>query len=222
MHSYKYILLDWDGNLAQTLNLWPDALDIVLKKRGINLTRKDLIKACGGVAAFLSTHTDLSESEAAIILGEATEIIKEKLPTVELYPDAIDVLKTLKADGKKLAVITSSIRAVVEPLFDKFNLTDLFDAVICIEDTEHRKPHAEPIQKALEILGGQPYEAVMVGDTEKDILAGLNAGVDSVLFYPIEHQEFYSLEDLSAHNPTYIVSDFKDLLKISRETARGE
>lgn len=218
MKKYKYILLDWDGNLAQTLNMWPDAIDIVLQKQDIRLKRSELIEACGGVAAFLSTHTQLSQAEGKVVLEEATEIVKERLPLVELYPDAIDVLNDLKKSGKKLAVITSSIRSVVTPLLEKFNLNDLFDAVVCIEDTERRKPHAQPLQKALEILGGTESEAIMIGDTEKDILAAHNAGVDSILFYPVEHQEFYKLEKLIEHKPTYVISEFWDVTKIAEGT----
>lgn len=221
MKKYQYILLDWDGNLAQTLNMWPDAIDIVLQKQSIHLKRNELIEACGGVAAFLSTHTELSEAEGKVVLEDATEIVKERLPLVELYPDAIDVLNDLKKSGKKLAVITSSIRSVVTPLLEKFKLNDLFDAVVCIEDTEHRKPHAEPLQKALEILGGNEEEAVMIGDTEKDILAAHNAGVDSILFYPVEHQEFYKLEKLMEHKPTYVVSEFWDITKIASGNHRS-
>ena len=181
MKTYKYILLDWDGNLAQTLNLWPDALDIVLNRRGINLPRKDLVKACGGVAAFLHSRAGLPTEEGQMVLEDATKIVKEQLPSVELYPDAMSVLCDLKKNGKKLAVITSSIRSVVEPLLDKYGMGNLFDAVVCIEDTDNRKPHAEPLMKALEILNGSKELAIMVGDTEKDILAGENAGNDTCL-----------------------------------------
>jgi hypothetical protein len=31
MKQYEYIFLDWDGNIAHTLDLWPDALDEVLQ-----------------------------------------------------------------------------------------------------------------------------------------------------------------------------------------------
>lgn len=216
MKTYQYILLDWDGNIAQTLGLWPDAIDIVLRrKHSIHLGHEELVKACGGVAAFLSSHTDLSIDEGKLVLEEATEIVKERLPIVELYPDAMDVLRMLKEKGKNLAVITSSIRSVVEPLLEKYGMEGLFDAVVCIEDTKHRKPHAEPLLKALELMGGTAERALMVGDTEKDILAGHNAGVDSVLFYPVEHQLYYSLDELKGHNPTYVISDFGDLVKIA-------
>lgn len=212
--TYSHILLDWDGNLAQTLNMWPDALDIVLQKQDITLERKQLIEACGGVAAFLSANTPLSKEEGQKVLEDATEIVKTMLPHVELYPDAIDVLHTLKSDEKHLAVITSSIRTVVEPLLEKFNMRDLFETIVCIEDTANRKPHAEPLELALSRMGGDKFSAVMIGDTEKDICAANNANIDSILFYPPEHKDFYSLENLCEHNPTYVINDFKDVLKI--------
>lgn len=214
MKKYKYILLDWDGNLAQTLSLWPDALDIVLQKQGIALKRNQLIEACGGVAAFLAANTNLSEIEGKVVLEDATVIVKRCLPEVELYPGAFKVLNHLKQKDKNLALITSSIRSVVEPLLVKYELAELFDTVICIEDTANRKPHPEPIYKALEIMHGNAAEAIMIGDTDKDIVAAANAGVDSVLFYPAEHQEIYDLDELTKHNPTYIINEFWGLAKL--------
>ncbi len=216
MKSYQYILLDWDGNLARTLNAWPDALDMVLRARGMVFARKELIQACGGVASFLADRAGLPHAEGAAVLDEATELVKQMLPDMELYPDAVDVLRELKANGKKLAVVTSSVRVVIEPLLDKFDLAAIFDAVVCIEDTANRKPHAEPLEKALELMGGTKELAVMIGDTEKDILAGHNAGIDSILFYPPEHEDFYDLQELLAHEPTHVVSDFRDIMKLAR------
>lgn len=213
--SYQYVLLDWDGNLAQTLNMWPDALDIVLRRQNIILSRRNLIEACGGVAAFLEEHTELTNEDGKKVLEDATEIVKEMLPNVELYPDAIAVLNELKTRGKKLALITSSIRSVVEPLLEKFHLNELFDTVVCIEDTVNRKPHPEPLELALRHINGIKGQAVMIGDTEKDIKAAANAELDSILFYPPEHKEFYDLSKLKENNPTYVIHDFKQVLEIA-------
>lgn len=216
MKRYQYILLDWDGNLAQTLHAWPDALDVVLRARGMVFERKELIQACGGVASFLSDRVGLPRDEGSIVLEQATEIVKQMLPEMELYPDAVDVLHELKQSGKQLAVVTSSVRPVIEPLLQKFSLAAMFDVVVCIEDVTNRKPHAEPLEKAIALMGGTKELAVMIGDTEKDILAGHNAGIDSILFYPPEHEDFYDLQELLSHRPTHVVSDFRDIIKLAR------
>lgn len=95
MRSYDYILLDWDGNIAQTLDLWPDALDEVLQKRGFRLTRKQLIDSCAGFVVYTTTHTNITANEAAKALTEAIDIVNDRLPSVELYPDAPEVLTEL-------------------------------------------------------------------------------------------------------------------------------
>jgi len=90
----------------------------------------------------------------------------------------------------------------------------LFDAIIAWDDVTEHKPNAEPIEKALEAIGGNKEQAIMVGDTEKDILAGHNAGVDTVLYYPPEHSKFYSYDRLTKHKPTHVIKDFRKLIDI--------
>ena len=71
---------------------------------------------------------------------------------------------------------------------------------------------------ALEHMGGTPDKAIMVGDRDKDILGGHNAGTDSVLFYSVEHQRHYKIERFLEHKPTYIISEFRDLIKVVNGT----
>lgn len=78
----------------------------------------------------------------------------------------------------------------------------------------HHKPHPEPLEKALRLLGGTKTGAVMIGDSDKDLGAANNTGVDSILFYPSEHKKFYNLARLKQLNPTYVVDDFRQVLEI--------
>lgn len=216
MKSYNYILLDWDGNIAHTLDLWPDALDEVMKKRGHNLTRQQLIDSTWGFVAYVTEHTGISPEEAAKAMAEAGEIVVSRSPDVELFPDAPEVLKELKDNGKHLALITTSERRMVIPALDKYGITDLFETIITDDDVEkaERKPHPKPLLMALERMGGTPEQAIMVGDRDKDIVAGQNAGTDTALFCSVEHQKHYSLDKLMVHKPKYVMSEFLDLLKI--------
>lgn len=215
MKQYDYILLDWDGNIAHTLDLWPDALKKVLQKRGYNLTHQQLVESTWGFVAYVTKHTDISVEEATKAMNEANEIVVSRSPDVELFPDAPEVLKKLKESGKHLALITTSERRMIMPVLEKYNIAELFEAIITDDDIEkaERKPHPKPLLMALERMGGTPDKAIMVGDRDKDIIAGQNAGTDTVLFCSMEHQKHYSLEKLMEHQPTYVISEFRDLLK---------
>ena len=216
MKTYNYILLDWDGNIAHTLTLWPDALDEVLRKRGYTLTRQQLIESTWGFVAYVTEHTDIFIAEAAKAMDEANEMVVSRSPDVELFPHVPEVLRELSENGKHLALITTSERRMVTPVLEKYGIAELFEAIITDDDIEkvERKPHPKALLRALERMGGIPDEAIMVGDRDKDIVAGQNAGTDTALFCSVEHQKHYSLEKLMQHKPTYVMSEFGDLLKI--------
>jgi len=211
--TYQYILLDWDGNLAKTLDVWLEATHAPLKKRGIEISDKQIAMQCFGRP--IEGYAELGVKDVDAAITEMDALSKKMLPEVELYPDALYVLEKLKKSGKQTALITTSPRANVIHLLDKYNIHHFFDIVIANEDTVRHKPHPEPLEKALALLGGSKKEAVMIGDSDKDIGAGSNAGIDSILFYPDAHEKFYDLDELKAFNPTYTVRDFREILDLA-------
>lgn len=210
--KYRYILLDWDGNLAKTLDMWLTATRIPLDNRGIKVSDKIISTQCFGRPA--EGYMELGVKDVYRAVDEMNILAKSMLPEVELYPDALFVLEELKNAGRKTALITTSPRANVAHLLDKYNLHHFFDVVIAQEDTKRHKPDPEPLERALRLLGGNKQEAVMIGDSDKDIDAGNNAKVDSILFYPEAHEKFYNLAALKCLNPTYIVRDFREIIDI--------
>lgn len=212
MKKYKYILLDWDGNLARTLNLWLDALRVPLEKRGYSFTDEQI---GANFTVFRQRMNALSVGDIDTIIEEADEIVTRDYPNLELYPDALVTLETLHTAGKKLALVTTSRHDQVDPLLIKYNLHNLFDIVICGDDVSEHKPHPEPIEKALDAFGAKKEESIMVGDSASDIDGAHNAGIDSILFFPSEHAKFYDIEKLRKLQPTHIVDDFRKIVHIA-------
>jgi len=210
MKKYQFILLDWDGNLARTLDVWLASLKTCLEKRGYFLNDA---KIGADFTAFRERLQGRGITDLDEIIEEAYALSRTKTPEVELYPDALEVLEHLHKAGKKLALVTTSAHAQIDPLLERFKLHNLFDAVVCGDDVMYAKPHAEPLEKAISLLSADKGGTVMVGDSEKDIAAAANAGVDSILFYPPAHATYYDLNQLQKLNPTLIIEDFKDLKK---------
>ncbi len=211
MKQYEYFLLDWDGNLAKTLDIWLEACRAAYERNGLRLTDGEIAASFGAVTEYL---TRWGVKDIASTIDEMDKLAKQKLPDVALYPDALEVLEGLKAANKKMALITTSIHENIEHLLEKHHVNDFFDVVIAGDDVQHHKPHPESLEMALDHLGVQDKKlAVMVGDSDKDLGAATNAGIDSILFYPPEHQKFYDIDALHQLNPTYTVSDFREILK---------
>lgn len=213
MKSYRYVLLDWDGNLARTLHLWLAITRDIFQQHGYELSDKEIVSKFGGFVANM-TASGIPEAEATEMYSQAVEAVKSKLPEIELYPDAVLVVEQLRARDKSIALVTSSVAEHVTPALEKYGFDSLFDAVISADNVVNHKPDPEPVEKALEALGGNIEEAIIVGDSRSDILAGRNAGIDSVLFYPPEHELFYERNELEKYQPTYVIDNFKMLLDI--------
>lgn len=213
MSPYQYVLLDWDGNIAKTLDIWLEAFKQPLVKRGINQSDNQIAASFGVFNDYMKT---LGITDPEVVMQEADEIAKQMLMGVELYPDTIEVLSQLRSLGKKTALITSSPSKNVLPILQKYSMTHLFDAIVTHEDTILHKPHAEPLEKALQLIGGNTASAIMIGDSDKDIGAAVNAGIDSILFYPKEHEKFYDKSQLQELKPTFTITEFHEILDIIR------
>jgi 2-phosphoglycolate phosphatase len=97
-----------------------------------------------------------------------------------LPPGVEETLATLSERGIKLGFVTSKRREAAEMLLEHLGALHYMDVRIGpLEVTQH-KPHPEPVQKAMEILGVTPDETVFVGDMHFDVLAGLAAGVETI------------------------------------------
>lgn len=211
MKNYQYILLDWDGNLAKTLDLWLEAFRAILTEEGFYSSDKEIAGSFGKTQDYFAS---LGIEDPAAVYQRADQYGKKKLPEVELYPDALEVLGYLKNINKQTALITTSPHANIDHLLDRYDMHRLFDVVITGEQVGKHKPDPESLLMALEELGGNCDEAIMIGDSDKDLAAAANAGIDSLLFYPPEHAKFYNLENLKLHKPTYIVEDFRQVMEI--------
>jgi putative hydrolase of the HAD superfamily len=87
----------------------------------------------------------------------------------ELYDDVPDALATLRSAGLRIGLVSNSARDVRE--FARHHGLDV-DAGISSFHHGRTKPHASIFRAVLDLLGVEPPEAVMVGDTIADDIDG--------------------------------------------------
>jgi pyrophosphatase PpaX len=93
----------------------------------------------------------------------------------------VALLPGLKAEGRKLGIVTAKRHRTVGLALERFPaLADAFDVVVGFEDTERHKPDAEPVLLAVDRLAGTPGDAAYVGDSPFDIGAAKAAGVFAI------------------------------------------
>lgn len=204
--KYEYYLFDWDGCLAKTLEVWLNAFKQIYKEYGVEPSDQEIAHHFGDWQA--PKHFGIEDVEGCVT--KVATLAHQKLKEVELYEGAKELLEYL-AQTKKLALLSSSQRQVLDWGLRHNGLTHLFNVVISGDEVKHHKPHPEVIEKGLTALNATKELAVMIGDSRKDLEAASNAGVDSILIYPQSHALFYDLDQLKQYRPTHMFTSFAEL-----------
>lgn len=208
--KYKYILFDWDGTLAKTLDVWLNGEREMLVKYDINVPDNEIIKSFGDWEFAIKFGLDKDKNDQFI--KELVTLVDEKLKSVELYSEAINTLHKIKNSGVKIGLVTTAKRKTIDEQNERFGIYKIFDTVIAGEDVTKHKPDPEVVYKAMESINATKQNTLIVGDNAKDIIAGKNAGIDTCLFYPEENEKFYKKEDLLKEKPNYNIRNLIEIL----------
>jgi len=211
MKSYTTYIFDLDGTITDTMTVWLGILrDALLHFNFPPPDDKELAwyshdwKQLRKIGFPENKFADFAE----FIYGLANT----RLAQADFHNGAYEMLERLKNEKKQIGIFSSMDRAMFEPAMQQRNLYQLADVAIAGDDLTHRKPHPAGILKTLKDLDTMPESAVYIGDKDTDIQTAKNAGIDSILYFPISHSIVYNLSDLKKHNPTHIISDWEELV----------
>jgi HAD superfamily hydrolase (TIGR01509 family) len=211
MKTYEYILFDWDGCLAMTLDIWIESFKEVFAEYKLYPSDQEIT-----TIAFLNWEgpRQLGITDTELFKTKMKQRVSEKSNGVLLYDGVVETLKKLKAKNKKLALLTTSLEDLISPALEQYELRLYFDTILTAESVTMHKPDPQVIELAITHLKGNKESAIMIGDSVSDLGAAKNAGIDSILFYPKHNERFYTMDALNAYSPTYIVTAFTKILDI--------
>ncbi|MCR2803928.1 pyrophosphatase PpaX [Paenibacillus soyae] len=131
--------------------------------------------------------------------------LHDELVTAFAYVN--EVLEKLHAQGVQIGVVTTKMRLTTEKGLKFVGIFDYVDAIVTIDDVVHAKPHPEPVQKALALLGADPASTIMVGDSTVDMQSAVAAGVTAVgVAWSLKGAQV--LRDAGAD---YVIDDMREL-----------
>lgn len=205
----KAVLFDFDGTLAPSLPLWLKAYHIALGRFSIQLSDAEVLKRC------FFKDWDVIAAQFGSFSGEQLRIeighgLREAFATAELFPRARALVEHCREHGLKTALVTSSPRSLIASVAQRLDVGHLFDFVICGDEVTNYKPHPEPVLASLAALACTAQNAIMIGDSHVDILAGKAAGTHTALFLP-DGECFHDRDKLHATLPDFIFKAHDEL-----------
>jgi pyrophosphatase PpaX len=99
---------------------------------------------------------------------------------VRCYDGVVDTVKSLRETGHPLGIVTSKSEALAIRGLAHVGLARYMDTIVGCDSSSRHKPDPEPVRLALHRLGSAPEDAVFVGDSVHDIVAGNAAGVRTI------------------------------------------
>ena len=180
MSGYKHIIFDIDGTLVDTYQTGLGSLQVTIKEfLDEDVSLKSLEKYFG-IPSFQAAEM-IYPKDPKLFLDVWEEHYVAMRHYSHFFDGAIELLEKLKADGKKLGIVTS--RALYELQQDPIMAPVLyfFDIIVTSADSEKFKPDPEPALAYLAKAGVTAEECLYVGDTRFDSECARGAGVDFAL-----------------------------------------
>ncbi len=181
--TVKAVILDYDGTLADTVDLLSEAWSRAASLIGIRVDPKDVERYVGLAGPEISLKiAGGDEARAAELMRLKDEIYdSEYAGRMRLFEDVGPSLSMLRDRGLKIAVASSQTSRRLKKYLSLLGILKMFDVLVGSDTVARRKPAPDVFLKAAELLGVKPIECFAVGDTCFDCESAKNAGMRFIL-----------------------------------------
>jgi phosphoglycolate phosphatase len=219
MKSIQAAMIDLDGTLVDTLGDFEAALNRMLADLDLPAITRSLVERTVGKGSEHLIRSVLAHQLALPEVVNAKHLCQNTTADVlyqpawqryqhhyaklngqfsQVYPGVLEGLKNMQQAGWRLACLTNKPLAFAQDLLKAKALDGYFSQVFGGDSFERKKPDPMPLIKTCEVLGAQPTQTLMVGDSSNDAQAAHAAGCPVVLVtYGYNHGE--PIRDVKAH-----------------------
>lgn len=214
MQEKKLIMLDFDGTIGDTQHLIVSTMQKTLSH--LNLPPRSA-EACKRMIGLPLKQTFTHLIEMSDEMGDQCVDVYRRIfdedngpGVVPVFPHVIETIKMLKERGKTLTIASSRATATLMQFVRDMQLEPYISLVLSCDDITHSKPHPETALITLQQTGFSPEEAIVVGDSQYDILMGRNAGCTTV---GVSYGNG-TVEELIQAGADHIIDDFAKLVDL--------
>ena len=179
------VFFDLDGTLVDTAPDFHTVLNAMLAQAGKPALAYEKVRAqvSNGARAVVQAGFGGAPGEEyfdAVLAEFLDRYVGHLTVASQLFAGMDEVLDKLDARRIPWGIVTNKPARFTTPLLAGLKLADRVGPVICPDHVAARKPHPEGLLKAAAMVGVDPARCVYVGDHDRDIAAGRNAGMKTI------------------------------------------
>jgi len=218
MSQYQLIIFDWDGTLMDSTGHIVNCMRQAIKKLQLEPLADHEISHIIGLGLHEAVQTlypsgnDVLWTSLADCYRQTWLSSPEETP---LFANARELLTRLAEQDIFLGVATGKSRRGLDKVLKATDLGEHFIATRCADEC-HSKPHPQMLMELMDYTGVSPDQAIMIGDTEFDLMMAANAGAHSLGITHGAHDE----AKLLACSPLAIVHDLYEVETWLHRTAK--
>ncbi len=184
-HDIRAVLFDLDGTLIDSAPDLGAAADKMRTDRGLPSLPLDRYRPMAGAGArgmlgeafgMTPDHPDFPVWREEFFVNYESRMTER----TTIFEGVPELVHQLLQRNLLWGVVTNKAARFTEPLTRAIPLFETAGAVISGDTTPHAKPHPAPLLEAASRLKLSPAQCICVGDDERDIIAGLAAGMGTV------------------------------------------
>ena len=182
MHHYRAVCFDFDYTLGDATDSIVAGFQYGMTQLGYPAPEVDAVRKTIGYmledAYTMLTGDPSAENRAKfrpLFLSFARQRQREE--TI-LFPGAIELLRGLKGQGVKLAIVSTKRGDTIEYVMQRHGVLDALELVVGSEHVHAPKPDPQGLLMVMERMGVAPQQVLFCGDTTLDAGAAKNADCD--------------------------------------------
>jgi phosphoglycolate phosphatase len=213
--AIKLLLWDLDGTLVDSELDLAHAINAMLREFERPELPLEVVASYIGDGAPMLVRRALGDPQDESYVQSALEHFmiyyrEHKLDNTFVYPGILDTLKAIRERGGiQMAVLTNKPIVPSRGICDGLGLSEYMSQIYGGNSFPTKKPDPHGARTLLKEHGALPTEAIMIGDSQNDVLTANNAGMFSVgVTYGL------SPESLKIHPPDVLIDQAGELLEV--------
>ena len=183
--NIECILFDLDGTFADTSKDMCDALNTILtEKKFTNVNCKELklhiSRGAVGIIDYASKVNGRSIDSSLMRAEFLQEYSNNTFVHTKMVDGIAELIKNIEKNHIKWGIVTNKHSKYVNKILKGFSINEDVKYLITGDMLEETKPSPEGLLKAIEMADVNAENTIYVGDDERDIIAGKNAGMFTV------------------------------------------